>query len=123
MTEIHKVYVETGFHSPRPEELPDMLHTPKARVDRLLEHLYNQRKLIHLSKNVILDYDHFKEAQDVVVSTIREKGTLDSADFKYHISSSRKYALAILDFLDAQRVTVRIGNSRRLAADYQRNLL
>jgi len=123
MTKIQKVYAETGYHSPRPDELPEMLHSSQEEVDRILDYLTSQKKLIRLSKNVVLDYDSFKKAQDAVVNTVKEKGALDSADFKQHIGSTRKYALAILDFLDSQKVTVRTGNIRKLTPNYQRNLL
>lgn len=123
MTEIQKLYAETGYHSPRPDELPERLQASKEEVDRILNYLYSQKKLIRLSKNVMLDYDSFKKAQDWVVNVIKEKGTLDSADFKQYIGSTRKYALGILDFLDSKRITVRSGNNRRLTPDYQKNLL
>ena len=89
----------------------------------VLNYLYSQKRLIRLSKNVVLDYDSFKKAQDRVVDTIKEKGALDSADFKQYIGSTRKYALGILDFLDSKRITVRSGNIRKLTPDYQKNLL
>ena len=63
------------------------------------------------------------DADLLVIEAVRTNGTLDSADFKHHIESSRKYALAILDFLDSRRVTIRVGNLRKLAPDYERNLL
>ncbi len=120
---ILDVYEKTGFRSPRPEELPDMLKAPQAKVDKLMEHLCHEGKLIKLSKNVVLSYNHFQRAQDAVVESIKKNGTLDSADFKHVIGSTRKYALAILDFLDLRGVTVRIGNNRKLTSDYQKNLL
>jgi selenocysteine-specific elongation factor len=121
---ILEIYEETGFQSPRPTELPDRIQAPQSKVDKLLEHLCNELKLVRLSRNVILNYRHFKQAQDVVVNTIREKGVINSADFKYMIDSTRKYALAILDFLDLRRVTVNLPNhDRKLAQDYEKNLL
>ena len=123
MAIIQKAYSESGFHSPRPDELPEMLQESRERIKRMLDFLYSQKKLIRLSKNVVLDYDSFTKAQEIVVNVIKEKRTLDSADFKGHIGSSRKYALAFLDFLDSQGITVRSGNIRRLAPDYQRYLL
>ncbi len=123
MTKIQKVYVETGYHSPRPDELWEMFQSSKEQIDRILDYLFSQRKLIRLSKNVVLDYDSFKKAQDRVVDIIQEKGALDSADFKQYIGSTRKYALGILDFLDSQRITVRSGNIRKLTPDYLKNLL
>jgi len=119
-----KVYKETGFKSPRPEELPEKVGGSKEEVDRLLEHLCNEGTLVRLTKNVILSYSSFKAAQDKVVELIKENGSVNSADFKYRIDSTRKYALAILDFLDARRVTVCLQNhDRKFAPDYERNLL
>ncbi len=123
MTKIQKVYAETGYHSPRPDELPEMFRSSQEQIRRILDYLYSQRKLIRLSKNVVLDYDSFKKAQDRVVKIIQEKGAIDSADFKQYIGSTRKYALGILDFLDSQRITVRSGNIRKLTPDYLKNLL
>lgn len=120
---VLRAYEDAGFKSPRPDELPGLLDAPKARIDRLLDHLCNEGSLVRLAKNVVLSYSHLKQAQDIVVRSIREKGVLDSADFKYAIVSTRKYALAILDFLDARRVTVRNGNERRLAVGYEKNLI
>lgn len=120
---IVKVYEESGFHSPRPEELPVLLGAAPEKIQRLLQHLFNARQLVRLSPLVVLSCSHLRTAQSWVVDTILEKGVLDSAEFKLQLNSSRKYALAILDYLDACRITVRAGNERRLAADYQKRLL
>jgi selenocysteine-specific elongation factor len=120
---ILKIYDETGFQSPRPDELPALLGSPPARVDRLLEHLLLEGQLVRLAKNVILGYTYLKQAQDRVVAIVEQRGTLDSADFKLEIRSTRKYALAILDWLDERKVTVRLGNDRKLAQNYRERLL
>jgi len=78
---------------------------------------------VRLSKNVVISRQHFKEAQEMVVSTILQDGVLNSADFKSRIGSTRKYALALLDYLDERGITVRHDNDRRLAPDYRRKLL
>ena len=119
---IVNVYEETGFQSPRPDELPARLSAAPERVQRLLQHLFTTRRLIRLSPLVVLSCGHLRKAQAVVVKVIRDQGVLDSADFKGHLNTSRKYALAILDHLDTLRITVRDGNHRRLAADYQKRL-
>ena len=119
---ILKVYEETAFKTPRPDDLPDILKAPQKPIDRLLQHLCNEGELIRLSKNVILSYTAFKKAQDLVVEIIQEKGVLNSADFKHSIDSTRKYALAILDYLDARKVTIRIQNDRKLAPNYEKNM-
>ena len=123
MEQILQAYEKSGFQSPRPDELGELLAAPFPRIEKLLKLLYDQGLLIRLTKNVVISYNWVKEAQDRAVRIIQEKGSLDSADFKYAIDSSRKYALAILDYLDSIRVTVRIENDRKLASDYERNLI
>lgn len=123
LDELIQLYEESGYHSPRPDELPDRLKARPERVQLLLSHLCSEQKLVRLSPHVVLSYKHFKTAQDLVVKLVTEKGVLNSADFKYWLSSTRKYALAILDYLDARRVTVRTGNDRKLASGYEKNLI
>ncbi len=123
MEKVLAVYDEQGFQSPRPEELAEKLRVPPEAVERLIDYLCNRGKLFRLSKNVVLSHEWMKRAQELVIKIITKKGSLDSADFKYHLNSTRKYALAILDFLDARRITVRSGNIRSLASEYRRNLL
>lgn len=120
---LFRIYEESGFHSPRPEEAAARLGLDPARFNRFLEHLCNEGRLVRLSPAVILSRSWFAKAQGKVIEIIRAQGTLDSADFKGHIQSSRKYALAILDYLDTRRVTLRVGNLRKLAPDFERNLL
>jgi selenocysteine-specific elongation factor len=123
MEQILDLYQKTGFQSPRPDEVAGTLQSPADRTDRLFEFLCQNGRLVRVNKNVVFTADCLRQAQSLVVQTIREKGLLDSADFKYHIGSTRKYALAILDYLDARKVTVRVGNDRKLAANYEKNLL
>ena len=123
MEKIVKTYEETGFVSPRPDELPGLLGDSQNNIERLVDYLCSRNRLIRLSKNVIIDHDAFVRAQEIVVNIISRDDVLDSAEFKLHIGSTRKYALAILDFLDARRVTVRAGNNRTLNPDFKRNLI
>jgi selenocysteine-specific elongation factor len=45
---------------------------------------------------------------------IGEKGALTVAEFRDRFGTSRKYALAVLEHLDATGVTERDGDARRL---------
>jgi len=120
---IIRIYEETGFESPRPDEIPQKLNLPADKTEKLIEFLCNAGCLLRLERRVILSYSSFKRAEEAVVRVIQEKGSLNSGDFKYVLGSSRKYALAILDYLDYIGVTIRIGNERKLAPDYQKKLI
>jgi len=118
-----ELFEQTRFNSPRPDQLSDLLGTPQNQIEPILRLLCDDGRLVRLAPNVILSYNCAREAQGIVLDIINRSGVVDSADFKYAINSSRKYALAILDYFDARRVTVRSGNLRRLAPDHERGLL
>lgn len=115
---LEKVYLDTVFSTPRPDELPSILKCRDAEIEPLLDYLCQKGILTRLGKNVVFHHKWMREAEIRVVSTIEKSGPLDSGDFKEIISSSRKYALAILDYFDTIHITVRSGNIRRLHPSY-----
>jgi len=118
LNRIESLYRERGFATPRPDELPQLVGTPANRATSLLDYLCESGRLIRLGKNVIFHKHWMEEAERRVVSVIAKDGSLDSADFKTTIDSSRKYALAILDFFDTVHITHRFGNKRVLHPAY-----
>jgi len=117
------LFREKPFQTPRPDEIPELLGVPSGKVRPILEALVAGKELVRLTKNVILTPEALREAQAKVIRVIREKGFLDSSLFKHEIGSTRKYALAILDYLDERHVTVRgMKNMRKLAVDYEKRL-
>ena len=120
--EIEAAYRKGRFATPRPDELADLLKARSAEVLPLLDYLCQSGKLVRIGKNVVFHAQWVAEAERLVVESIQKSGTLDSADFKTLIDSSRKYALAILDYFDAQHMTQRYGNLRRLHPSYLRRL-
>lgn len=117
------VFEESGYHSPRPDELPERLGVPAAATGRMLDFLLRQKKLVKVEDHVVLAYTHYRAAQDLVLATIQRDGVLNSPAFRDQLQTTRKYAMSILDFMDRQRITVRIQNDRRLMTGYERNLL
>jgi selenocysteine-specific elongation factor len=59
-----------------------------------------------------------KQDYDLMVSEIRNllqnKKSITAAEIRDHFNTSRRYVLALLEYLDAQGITVREGDSRRL---------
>jgi selenocysteine-specific elongation factor len=45
---------------------------------------------------------------------IREKGEISVGDVRDMFNTSRKYALVLMDYLDQQRITRRVGDVRVL---------
>ncbi|MBM3129755.1 MAG: selenocysteine-specific translation elongation factor [Chloroflexi bacterium] len=76
--------------------------------------LVTQDKLVRLNDQVLLAPKAFDAMQTWVVATIRAQGQVTAAQVRDQFNTSRKYAVGLLEYLDAQRVTKRVGDARVL---------
>ncbi len=120
---VRQLFDDAGITSPREEELPDLLDVAPPQITPVMRMLLTEGSLIRISPKVILSRVHFIDVQDKVVAYIRAHGTLDSSDFRSVIDASRKYAISILEYLDRLRITLRVGDARKLAMNYENRLL
>jgi selenocysteine-specific elongation factor len=67
-----------------------------------------------LSDDVVFLQTTYKEMTARIVKTLRMKDALTVAETRDLFGSSRKYILALLEYLDARGVTKREGDIRRL---------
>ena len=120
---ICALYAETGFNSPRPEDVPELVKAAPAEVEAILRMLVDEGRLVRMSAKVILSRAHAIQAQETAVAAIQRDGQLDSGDFKFMIGSTRKYALAILEHMDRTHVTVRLDSIRKLAPNHDKRMM
>jgi selenocysteine-specific elongation factor len=67
-----------------------------------------------LPGGLVLDRAELERARELVVAECEREGTITLARARDLLGTSRKLAQAILERLDGDRITVRIGDSRRL---------
>jgi selenocysteine-specific elongation factor len=98
-----------------PSSPPSVKQATEALGPELLAHIIESGRLIQVSADVVFESGIYRE----MVARIREKltggGTITVAEVRDMFSTSRKYALALMEHLDAIGVTVRKGDERRLA--------
>jgi selenocysteine-specific elongation factor len=71
---------------------------------------------VPVSEEVVFRRQDYQDMLAFVQSHLKSHRSLTVAEFRDHFKSSRKYALAFLEHLDAVGVTVREGDFRRLKA-------
>jgi selenocysteine-specific elongation factor len=94
---------------------PPAIKECQAEVgEELYDDMVNRGLLVPVSQEVVFrqeDYDHLvSEIQHV----IKAKGALTVAEFRDQFNTSRRYALAFLEHLDAVGITIREGDIRHL---------
>lgn len=86
-----------------------------ARLDgELLNLLHEQGKVVRVSESVAFSAGAYDRMVALITEHIREHGEISVANVRDTLGTSRKYALALMDYLDRRRVTRRVGDARRL---------
>ncbi len=72
------------------------------------------RKLVRVKESLYFHASALDAIQDKVVALLRERKEIAPGDIKDLLGISRKYAIPLLEHLDARRVTARVGEKRVL---------
>jgi selenocysteine-specific elongation factor len=99
---------------PNPYAPPSLKETRQEIGEDLVQFLIESDSLVQVSDDVIFKADTYEEMVDKVKKDLKENGTITVADVRDKFQTSRKYALALMEHLDAVGVTVREGDLRRL---------
>jgi selenocysteine-specific elongation factor len=69
---------------------------------------------VEVSEDVAFDSETYRRIVDEIAQALEGGGSITVAQVRDRFQTSRKYALALLEHLDATGMTVRIGDERRL---------
>ncbi|MDQ5872248.1 MAG: SelB C-terminal domain-containing protein, partial [Acidobacteriota bacterium] len=109
---IADVFRQRGLSPPSPAEVAEVVqHRPKV-VEGLIGYLVKRGTLVRLPGGWIVARD----AVDDVVRRLRAsgKGGIEIAEFKEMFNLSRKLAIPLLEHLDGEKVTRRVGDRREI---------
>ena len=80
----------------------------------LLNLLIEQRQVVKVSSDVVFAASVYDEMVDKVTSRIKAQGQITLAEVRDMFLTSRKYAQALLEHLDGEKITRRVGDARVL---------
>ncbi len=80
----------------------------------LLSVLIKQGRVVKVSDNVVFSAPAYDEMVKKIVAHIKSKGKITLAETRDLLNTSRKYAQALLEHLDQQKITRRVGDERVL---------
>ena len=103
-----------GATSIRAPALAAPIAAPAAVVDRMVKLLLRQKRLVKV--DALLFHDEALKRLKAEVTAIKTAAgagaRIDVAAFKERFGVSRKFAIPLLEYLDRERVTRRVGESR-----------
>ena len=80
----------------------------------LVAGLVDGGKVVRVNQDVVFSAGAYKEMRDRIVEETRSAGKINVGKVRDMFDTSRKYALALMEYLDQQRITRRVGDDRVL---------
>jgi selenocysteine-specific elongation factor len=102
-----------GLAPPTRDELEPT--SPNAKA--ILAFWISSGKAVSLGDGIILPTDAFHSARAVIVNALSDGKSLGAGQLREVLGTTRKYAVPILERLDRDGVTRRIGDERVLCDD------
>jgi selenocysteine-specific elongation factor len=92
--------------------------TAKECLTEVGEELYNAMVelglLIPIPPDVVFRMQDYELMLSEIINLLKKKQTITAAEVRDHFNTSRRYVLALLEFMDSQGITMREGDNRRL---------
>src|SRR6476660_9813067 len=110
--QIEKAFADAGLKVPLLKEVLDKLPVDKARAQKLVTLLLRDRVLVKLADDLVFHHGALESLRQLMATQKAKTPKIDVATFKDLLGVTRKYAIPLLEYLDQQRVTRRVGDER-----------
>ncbi|NUR54654.1 MAG: selenocysteine-specific translation elongation factor [Acidobacteria bacterium] len=110
---LDRAFLDARFAPPDLASAASAAGLPAALADRVARHLQRQKRLVKID-TLLFHADALAQLKREVM-LMKESGSaarVDVAAFKERYGISRKYAIPLLEWLDRERVTRRVGDAR-----------
>ncbi len=111
---IESAFMTAGLNVPALHQVLAGLKIDKVRAQKIVTLLLRDKVLLKISDDLVFHRSALEELRRQVAAYKVKAPTIDVGKFKELTGVSRKYAIPLLEFLDRERVTKRVGDSRQI---------
>ncbi|MDD4503754.1 MAG: SelB C-terminal domain-containing protein, partial [Clostridiaceae bacterium] len=111
---IEKGYQENRFNPPKLAELAEANRLDRNQCQEVYNALIDMGELVKLDEDIAFSKDSYFDAVELLRKHINENGSIQLGQFRDLLGTSRKYAMALLDHFDQNKITKRVGDNRVL---------
>jgi len=111
-SQIEQAFAKAGLQVPALKDVLASLPVDKVRAQKILTLLLRDRVLIKLSDDLVFHRDALEAMRRQIVAQKTKTPKLNVGNFKDLFGVTRKYAIPLLEYLDRERVTRRVGDER-----------
>jgi len=109
---IEQAFASAGLKVPSLKEVLAGLKVDKIRAQKIVTLLLRDKVLIMISEELVFHQSALMDLRHKIAALKNSAPKMDVARFKDMTGVSRKYAIPLLEYLDRERVTRRVGDER-----------
>jgi selenocysteine-specific elongation factor len=111
---MEKAYLESGLQPPYFKELVASMGLNSGMVEDVIGHMVQEGVVVKVKEGLYFHRDVIEELKRRLTSFLREKGEITTPELKEVTGVTRKYMIPLIEYFDATKVTLRVGDVRRL---------
>jgi len=110
--QIEATFANAGLKVPLLKDVLASLPIDKARAQKIVTLLLRDRVLVKVGDDLVFHRDALDGLRKLVIAQKGKTPKMNVVAFKDLIGVTRKYAIPLLEYLDRERVTRRVGDER-----------
>jgi selenocysteine-specific elongation factor len=109
---IETAFASAGLRVPALKDVLAGLKVDKIRAQKIVTLLLREKMLIKITEDLVFHREALNDLRKRLVAEKAKSPKMDVARFKDVAGVSRKYAIPLLEYLDREHVTRRVGDER-----------
>jgi selenocysteine-specific elongation factor len=111
---ILDIYRNAGLKSPTFGELIKIVEMDESTLRDVLQLLIEEQRLVKIKKDLYFHTTCLQDLQSRLMDFLIKNHEISTPQFKEMTGVSRKYTIPLIEFFDSQKITIRVGDNRRL---------
>lgn len=114
VSDIEKIYLSSGSQPPSFKEVIPKLTVTADLAEELFSWMIDESILVRVKEDLVFHSKVIEDIKNRLVTFLKTHGEISPTQFKELAATTRKYAIPLLEYFDREKITLRVGDSRRL---------
>jgi selenocysteine-specific elongation factor len=111
---IYHLLSTVKYSPPSPKEIAQILKVNEEKIRQLLRLLIEEKKVVRIKEDFYFGAESIERLKNALINYLKTHGGITPAEFKRLTDASRKYNIALLEYFDYIKLTLRLEDKRIL---------